>query len=122
MTDYDDERADEEDRRVEADELMEGMPYASRSTEQEKYLKEYGEAFNDGYQAGLRERGQQIIVAIAATLNSNVTLNSVSDAAGVPNSLAQQARRDAIALIEAIALLKGEQSCQIHFSSPSSPI
>ena len=43
---------------------------------------------------------------IAAMLNANVTLNSVSDNMNVPENLARQARRDALALSEAIQLSK----------------
>lgn len=46
--------------------------------------------------------------AIGAMLNANVTLNTVSDDGSVSGTLARQARLNAIALSEAIALLKWE--------------
>lgn len=49
------------------------------------------------------------VQALGAMLNAEVTLQSVSDSANVPGTLQRQARRDAKALSEAIALLKGIQ-------------
>ncbi len=54
----------------------------------------------------VEERNDKERAVIAAMLNANVALNAVSDNANVPNALAWQARLDAIALSEAIQLLK----------------
>ena len=94
MTDYDDERADDEEKRARADEDIGSVLDVIRVNRVLHW----------------RERERQIKVAIGAMLNAEVTLQTVYDCAGVPSSLARQARRDAIALTEAIALLKGTES------------
>jgi len=52
---------------------------------------------------------EQMKQILGAMLNANITLHTLSDHASVPGSLARQARKDAKALSEAIALLRGEQ-------------
>lgn len=55
---------------------------------------------------------QHVKTAIAAMLNAQVTLQTLTDNANVTGTLMRQARRDALGLSEAIELLKGEDHAQ----------
>ena len=95
MNEYEQEREEEEERRVQADVLMEGQTRTGM-----------GRAGYVYQTSDPREQAIHITHAIGAMLNAEVTLQSVYDCDGVPGTLQRQARRDAKALTEAIALLR----------------
>mgnify|MGYP001592690828 FL=1 len=116
MDDYDDHRADEESRRAEADEDIGSVVEVLRANRARADMEMEGTTRTGmlhparAYAIDQARREQQIAQAIGAMLNAEVTLQSIRDNSQIPSMIQRQARRDALALSEAIALLKGNQS------------
>ena len=113
MTDYDDERADDEEKRARADEDIGSVLDVLRANRARADIETEGTTRTGmlhlarAYAIDQREREQHIAQAIGAMLNAEVTLQSIRDNSQIPSMIQRQARRDALALSEAIALLKG---------------
>lgn len=105
MTDYDDERADDEEKRVRADAEMEGQAHTLELSVDLSADSLDATVFAFGSRDTLNKH--KITRAIGAMLNAEGTLQTVCDCASVPGTLQRQARRDARALSEAIELLRG---------------